>query len=328
MNATPAAAASQFRPLLIEKRARLTQSAGSLSAEYLNGLLAEVDAALARIDAGTFGRCETCHDRIEPDRLLANPMTRFCLDHLTGEERRAHEQDLELASRIQSRLLPRGNVALEHWDLHYRYEPAGPVGGDYCEFHILGDDRSVFFAVGDVAGKGVAASLLMTHLNAILRSLLSLELPLVELMQRANRLFCDSTMTSHYATLVCGRATADGVELCNAGHCPPLLLQRQGMRKLDFAGLPLGLFASVEYPVAKIQLAEHETLVLYSDGVTEAQDPEGNQFGEERFTHSLRRHIEGDLEGITQRVLQEVAAFRRGARPSDDLTLLALRRRC
>jgi sigma-B regulation protein RsbU (phosphoserine phosphatase) len=127
---------------------------------------------------------------------------------------------------------------------------------------------------------------------------------------------------------VCGRAAADGVELCNAGHCPPLLLQRQGVRKPDFAGLPLGLFASVEYPVAKIELAEHDTLVLYSDGVTEAQDPDGNQFGEERFTHSLRRHIEDDLEGVTQRVLQEVAAFRRGVRRSDDLTLLALRRRC
>jgi sigma-B regulation protein RsbU (phosphoserine phosphatase) len=105
MNAAPGAAASQFRPLLIEKRARRKQSAGSLSAEYLNGLLAEVDAALAKIDAGTSGRCETCHDPIEPDRLQATPMTRFRLDHLTGEERRAPEQDLELASRIRG---PRG----------------------------------------------------------------------------------------------------------------------------------------------------------------------------------------------------------------------------
>src|SRR6202043_3987103 len=83
------------------------------------------------------------------------------------------------------------------WETHYRYQPAGAVGGDYCEIVASGDGTSLFFAVGDVAGKGVAASLLMTHLSAIFRSLLSLDLPLTDLISRANRLFCESTAPAH-----------------------------------------------------------------------------------------------------------------------------------
>ena len=131
-------------------------------------------------------------------------LVRFCLDHLTEKELRAHEQDLELATQIQVRLLPARAITTRDWETHYRYEPAGVVGGDYCEVVASGDGNSLFFALGDVAGKGVAASLLMTHLSAIFRSLLSLQLPLAEVMSRANRLFCESTSATHYATLVAG----------------------------------------------------------------------------------------------------------------------------
>ncbi len=329
MHSAPVPASQTFRPQLLEKRARLKAAATSSPAAYIADLLAQIDAALERLDRGTFGYCETCHDPIEADRLQANPTVRFCLDHLTGGERRAHEQDLELAAQIQAKLLPKGDLALEHWDAHYRYEPAGPVGGDYCELHLLEDRKSLFFAVGDVAGKGVAASLLMTHLSAILRSLLSLQLPLAEVMQRANRLFCDSTLSSHYATLVCGRAAADGVEISNAGHCPPFVVRRGAVDRLDTAGLPLGLFSGVEYPVSTLTLAANETLVLYSDGVTEAQDPSGNLFGEDSLVQSLRCHCDGrELESTCGRVIGDVAVFRSGARLSDDLTLLVVRRRC
>src|SRR5579885_1800376 len=214
-----------LRPRILERRTRLQAAAGSVSADYVHNLIAEVDAALDRIDNGSYGLCETCHDPIEADRLEGNPLIRFCLDHLSREERRAHEQDLELATEIQAKLLPPSNIALKDWETHYRYQPVGAVGGDYCELIAASDGQSLFFAVGDVAGKGVAASLLMTHLSAIFRSLLSLDLPLTEVVSRANRLFCESTASAHYATLVCGRATEDGAELCNAGHCRPLVLR-------------------------------------------------------------------------------------------------------
>lgn len=297
------------------------------SAAYLTELLAEVDAALERLNAGTYGICESCHDPIEKDRLLADPLVRFCLDHLSDRERRAHEEDIALAAAIQTRLLPARTASVAGWEADYAYQAAGPVGGDYCELAALDEGRSMFLAVGDVSGKGVAASLLMTHLNAILRSLLLLDLPLPEIVSRANRLFCEATLTSHFATLACGRIRrGTAVEVCNAGHCSPLLVKESGIDRLEPSGLPLGLFCQSEYAVEQVSLNPGEALVLYSDGVTEAHNSEGDEYGVERLvrTLTLNRHL--SPAKLSQAVLGDVSEFRAGASPSDDLTLLAIRR--
>jgi len=327
MNAASALLVHELRPKIIERRARLQSAARSLSAEYVTELLAEIDAALQRIDTGSFGLCETCLDPIEPDRLAHNPLARFCLDHLTHDQLRAHEQDLALATQIQTTLLPASGVSTTDWETQYRYEPAGVVGGDYCEIAAAGDGQSLFFAVGDVAGKGVAASLLMTHLSAIVRSLLSLQLPLAEVMSRANRLFCSSTPATHYATLAAGRTTEDGAELCNAGHCRPLLIRRGVTERIDATGLPLGLFCDGRYAVRQIRLEHGDSLVLYSDGITETQDAEGNQYEEERLVRVLRGHEERDAAAMADGVLRDVEHFRGTLPRQDDVTLLVLRRR-
>jgi sigma-B regulation protein RsbU (phosphoserine phosphatase) len=198
------------------------------------------------------------------------------------------------------------------------------VGGDYCEIVPSSDDASLFFALGDVTGKGVAASLLMTHLSAIFRSLLSLDLPLAEMMVRANRLFSESTPVTHYATAVAGRITGSGVDLCNAGHCRPLLLRRDGTERIDSTGLPLGLFSSSQYTIRHITLDPGETLVLYSDGLTEAQDPEGNTYDEDRLISSLLGQLGRDAKTLADIVMSDLACFRRGAPQQDDMTLLFL----
>lgn len=325
---TPASASliHELRPKIVERRMRLVAAAGSVPADYLTDLLAEVDAALEKIDNGRFGLCESCHDPIEEDRLERNPLVRFCLAHLNAKEQRAHEQDLELATQIQTRLLPARDIAIGGWVTHYRYEPAGVVGGDYCEIVPSGDGRSLFFAVGDVAGKGVAASLLMAHLSAILRSLLSLDLPLTETIARANRLFCESTPATHYATLAAGRTTQDGVDLCNAGHCRPVLLRHDGTDRIEATGLPLGLFCDDRYTARHIRLEPGDSLVLYSDGITEAQDAQGRTYEEERLIQSLCCHAERDAIAVADGVLRDVARFRDTTPPQDDLTLLIVRR--
>ena len=137
MNATSTSTGQMFRPQLLERRARLQAAADSVSPAYFNDLIAEIDAALGRIDSGSYGLCETCHDTIEADRLERNPLVRFCLDHLSQAELLAHQQDLELATQIQSKLLPPRDIVLEKWDTQYRYEPVGAVGGDYCELVVL-----------------------------------------------------------------------------------------------------------------------------------------------------------------------------------------------
>jgi sigma-B regulation protein RsbU (phosphoserine phosphatase) len=320
-----------IRPQLIERRARLEAASGSVSDDYLNELLAEVDTALAKIEAGRYGLCETCDDPVEKDRLELNPLCRFCLDHLDEKERAHHQQDLDLATQIQFQLLPPRNLTIERWETQYRYEPVGAVGGDYCEVSLLSDrasgKQSLFFAVGDVAGKGVAASLLMMHLSAIFRSLLSMDLPLAEVVTRANRLFCESTGPAHYATLVCGRTTPDGLEICNAGHCPPLLLLHHGTEQSNSNGLPLGIVSGFPYTVTQHTLRDGECVVLYSDGITEATDPTGDDYQHERLTRCLRERIQFGAHAMCDAVLHDLGQFR-GTNPADDdVTLLVVRRR-
>src|SRR5438445_8859942 len=188
------------RTELEQRRERLHTALHSPAADAsLSQLLTAVDAALGRIDQGTFGLCETCHDSVEPERLLADPLVRFCLDHLTSAEQRALESDLSLAARIQHALLPKPGLAPAGWDVHYHYQPAGMVSGDYCD--LFETDGGLLFMLGDVSGKGVAASMLMSHLHATFRSLAETSLPIDRLVQDANRTISESTMAEQFTTL-------------------------------------------------------------------------------------------------------------------------------
>jgi len=197
-----------LRTELEQRRERLHEALHSPAADpSLSQLLTAVDTALSRIDHGTFGLCETCHDTIEAERLLADPLVRFCLDHLTSAEQRALESDLSMAARIQRGLLPKPGLAPVGWDVRYHYQPAGMVSGDYCD--LFETERGLLFMLGDVSGKGVAASMLMSHLHATFRSLAEAGLQLDRMVEDANRIFCESTLAGQFATLVVGRAAHD-----------------------------------------------------------------------------------------------------------------------
>lgn len=289
-------------------------------------LLREVDAALERMDRGTFGLCKTCHEPIETDRLISNPLAEFCLDHLTTAQQADLQRDLDLAAEIQSALLPRRDFQAQGWKAYFYYEAAGVVSGDYCDL-IGGEDGSVYFILGDVSGKGVAASLLMTHLHAMFHSLLPLGLPLNTVMQRASRVFCESTLPNHFATLVCGRATKWGeMEICNAGHLPPLLVQKGSIRSIEGNSLPVGISCDQAFSSNSIQLSPGDTLVLYTDGISETENEGGVQYGTERFCQLIQRYSEQSLEALLAECLRDVRAYRGSAPKHDDLTVMAIRR--
>ena len=315
-----------FRDQLLDRRQKLETTAATLGrADEVTRLLQEVDAALGRMNAGTYGLCATCHDPIEPDRLLADPLTQFCLDHLTSLEQRALQQDLDLAARIQRELLPRPDVRLDGWEVAYHYEPAGPVSGDYCDL-IPGNADQVHFLIGDVSGKGVAAAMLMSHLSAMLRTLITIGLPLNQLMERANRVFCESTLPAHYATLVCGRASSSGeIEICNAGHPPPFLVHGDEVVRLDATGLPIGMFCSGRFPSRVVRLAPGDTLLLYTDGLLEAQNAMGVEYGIERLA-ALAASVNRRPKAAVDACLRDLAAFRGAPGADDDLTILAISR--
>jgi sigma-B regulation protein RsbU (phosphoserine phosphatase) len=278
------------------------------------------------VERGTYGICDTCHDTIEKDRLAANPLITLCIDHLNAGQRRELEHDLELASAIQTRLLPARDLTAHGWTAHYRYQPAGAVSGDFCDLAADGGER-LFFAVGDVAGKGVAASLLMSHLHATLRTLLSLGTAAADLMERANRLFCASTMASHYATAACGFAHRSGeIEIANAGHCPPLVLRRGGLETVAATGLPLGLFCDGRYSATRLRLDLGDALVLYTDGVTEARNRDDQEYSPERLAAILPRCAGMAPRLVADTCLEDFEAFRGGANQDDDVTLMVIGR--
>jgi len=310
---------------LVDRQRKLQAATATPDAE-ITRLLNEVDAALSRMESGTYGICESCHEPIETDRLLVDPLLRFCLPHLTPAQQRAFEEDLNLAWQIQRGLLPSRDFVSGKWKAAYHYEPAGPVSGDYCDL-VATNDGGVYFILGDVAGKGVAASMLMVHLHAMFRTLISLELPLQNLVNRASRVFCESTPTGHYATLVCGHATSSGeVEICNAGHLPPLLISDGPIRAIDATGLPLGLFCDEQFSTAHVHLAPGDKLLLYTDGLSEAQNDSGIEYGTERLMQLASGWNAVSPDDIINSCRADVFAFVGGDQKTDDLTVLAVQR--
>jgi sigma-B regulation protein RsbU (phosphoserine phosphatase) len=315
-----------LRTELEQRRERLHEALHSPAADAsLSQLLTAVDTALSRINQGTFGVCETCHESIETERLLADPLVRFCLDHLSSAEQRALESDLSLAARIQRALLPKASLTPAGWDVRFHYQPAGMVSGDYCD--LFETEGGLLFMLGDVSGKGVAASMLMSHLHATFRTLAEAGLPLDRMVEDANRIFCESTLAGQYATLVVGRAAHDGaVEFVSAGHLPVLHIHRDGATPKDSTGVPLGMFCNTRFPVHRLKLAQRDALFLYTDGLTEARNRAGAEYGLNRILTLAARQIGIGPAALISECLEDLLGFAEGLKPADDLTLLAVRR--
>jgi sigma-B regulation protein RsbU (phosphoserine phosphatase) len=311
--------------LLDRRRVVELEIAREGSSEDLTRHLRDVEDALARLENGSYGLCETCHDPIETDRVLADPLVRFCLDHLSEGEQRALEHDLELAARVQRGLLPIAHARVNGWEIAYHYEPAGVVSGDYCDY-ISTDAADLYFVIGDVSGKGVAASMLMSHLRATFRTLIQMQLSLAELMARTSRLFGESALPAQYATLVSGKTTRGGeLEICNAGHPPPLLIREAGVDRIEATGLPAGMFHSEKFDVVRARLMPGDTLLLYTDGVLEASDGHGVEYGSERLVAIGARSRPFGLQQMVSACVKDLAAFRSSARRDDDVTVMAIR---
>jgi sigma-B regulation protein RsbU (phosphoserine phosphatase) len=277
------------------------------------------------LNAGTYGLCKVCHDPVEAERLIADPLAQFCLDHLSPREQQMLERDLELAARIQAELLPKPEFSFGSWQVARHYEAAGPVSGDYCDLAPDGDG-SLFFMLGDVSGKGVSAAMLMTQLHAMFRSLKSVGLHLTQIVERASRLLCESSLPTQYATLVCGKADAAGaVEICNAGHLPVLWLNGGDVKTVDATGLPVGVFSEQEFSSHTLRLQPGDSLLLYTDGLSEARDVHGAEYGVERLAKLAPAIRASSPRAMISACLEDLKRFSGGARKSDDLTIMAVR---
>ena len=316
-----------LRQQLVERRHKLDEVVQAADAPPdFERLLNEVDTALAKIDTDCYGLCDACHEPIETDRLIADPLVRFCLDHLTPLEIKALQRDLELAARVQRGLLPKQPYEGFGWHICYHYEPAGIVSGDYCDIVDAGE-RGVYFMVGDVSGKGVAASMLMAHLHAMFRALISVGLSLECILEHASRVFAESTLPNQYATLVCGRALADGrIQISNAGHPAPLIARNGGVAALEFSGLPVGMFCQEEFSVGELTFEAGQFMVIYSDGVSEATDHSSFEYGVERLQTLMGKHRGKHPSDLLAACRDDLADFRRETVKADDATLFVISR--
>jgi serine phosphatase RsbU (regulator of sigma subunit) len=238
-------------------------------------------------------------------------------------ERRA-AQELEIAKQVQARLFPQASPAMRTLEYAGMCIQARAVGGDYYDFLNLGQER-LGLVIGDIAGKGIAAALLMANLQANLRSQCAIAVDQPQrLMRSVNQLFYENTVESAFATLFF--ADYDDQARClryvNCGHLPALLLRSDStLERLHSTCTVLGVFKEWDCAVEECGLFPGDTLVLYTDGVTESFSESGEEFGEPRLIEALRRHCDLPARGLLEAVVDEVRRFSPNEQ-HDDITVI------
>jgi len=241
-------------------------------------------------------------------------------------DKRRLDSDLALARDVMEDLLPRATPALAGFDIAGAHESSLAVGGDYYEFIPLPEDRWGV-VIADVVGKGIAAALLVAAIRASIASLVGHELAVRAIMRRANRFFHESVEEGRYVTLfyMVLDVPARSLLYVNAGHVPPVLVRATGqVELLEEGGVPLGLFQSPRYFEGHATLAPGDVVGLYTDGIVEQTNPDGEEYGSSRLITTLRDAGDAGATELCSRVMQDVHRFGAG-RQSDDRTLVVIR---
>jgi len=250
--------------------------------------------------------------------------------HRQALEKERLEREIELASQIQREILPAAAPDVPGWELVGWNRPARHVGGDYYDFFVADEGKRVPLVLGDVSGKGVPAALLVSTLHSGVRLLSEREPISAELAERLNRLIQESSSSNKFITLFLADLDPATGELVyvNGGHNPALLRRADGrLESLGATGLPLGLLADSRYSVARIRLEPGDLLCLYSDGITEAESPAGEELGFERLGEIVDGAAAGPLDGLVDEIDRAVREISAGLPQGDDQTVLLLRRR-
>ena len=243
-------------------------------------------------------------------------------------DRLSLKNDLEIAREIQKAMLPPGRFKAPGADVCAFSRPANTVGGDFYEILPTGDGR-LTIAVGDVAGKGSPASLLMALLLAMMRTLTDERLEPADLIERLNVQVCRQSPGNRFITIFYAVLDLASGELTyvNAGHTPPLLLRSNGtIDRLQSGGVALGMFDGSRFETGRVLLQLDDLLAVYSDGITEADNPKGQPFDEQGLETVLAAERRNNVAATCAAVVRAVERHTADTRLADDLTLLLLRR--
>jgi serine phosphatase RsbU (regulator of sigma subunit) len=238
------------------------------------------------------------------------------------------ERELQLAMEIQQRFQPTAPPVVPGYEFQGISFPCYEIGGDYYDF-IEREDGRLVIALGDVSGKGTAAALLMSSLHAAIHAQTGSHDTLVETISAVNRYLADNIPSNRFVTLFYAELDPESgaLSFLNAGHNPPLIVHAAGtVEQLASGGLPLGIKADADYREGRTTMQMGDVLVIYSDGVTEAASPSGEEFGPTRLYEVVSRNVDASAAGIRDRIESALTKFSQGTQAADDITLVIVKR--
>jgi sigma-B regulation protein RsbU (phosphoserine phosphatase) len=287
-----------------------------------------IDDAISKADSKTLGKCEVCHEAVETELLEVDYTACVCLEHLSEEERRQLESELELAQDVQKTLLPQEVPIIPGLEIAAFSRPAQIVGGDYFDFVDFSDGLHGL-AIADVAGHGVSASLHMASIQALLRTLVPINKSPAEVMRQIHKLFIHNIRFETFVTFFIGAfdSSTKTLTFSNAGHLPPLVLhknkdQKESVKMLGPTGAAIGLVEEAEFAEKTIELHDEDLLVLYTDGVTEAVNHQNQEFGRERLIKLGQQVKNAPVKQVVKEIRQGLEEFIEDKPLADDTTIV------
>ena len=279
-------------------------------------------------------------DSREKGRLLSDG-TRAGLETLAAEaavaiqnarlyrdklEKSRMEQEMRIAAEIQQALLPKARASLGFVEAAAASIPCRSIGGDFFDYIDIDTPKSFGFTLGDVAGKGPPAALMSALMQGMFASQAEHAEGPASAVTSMNKALCRRGLESRFVTLLFATLTADGkMTYCNAGHNPPFVVGTTSIRRLEDGGPVVGLLEFAPYSQETVQLAAGDLVVIFSDGVSEALNAAGEEFGDSRLQAVVEQHRDQPAAVVVDRLVSAVRAFSRGTPQGDDITAMVIR---
>ncbi len=250
---------------------------------------------------------------------------------VTAMEKQKQDREMGIAMDVQRALLPTEMPKPKSWEFFASYDSAQAVGGDYFDCMFLPGGKKVCFAFGDVAGKGVPASLVMSKLSTVVTITTQFLSDVLEAACRINDQMCTKAVEGRFVTFIIGFVDPEtgDLEFVNCGHMPLMIRKIDGtIEEIGEAevGLPLGVMEGYPYEVVKRRLEPGETVVLYTDGVSEAMNPNSDLYGMDRLRELVHSSVAGKAEDLGKTILADVRKFANGRDQNDDITIMVIGR--
>jgi sigma-B regulation protein RsbU (phosphoserine phosphatase) len=287
-----------------------------------------LDESLQKIQEGTFGVCEICHEAVDDALLRMDYTSTVCLGHFSEQELRQLESELELSQVVQRGLLPQSAPRIPGLSVAAFSRPAQIVSGDYFDFVEFSDgDHGIVMA--DVSGHGVSAGMLISSLQTAFQTLAPTSTSPLDVLERINHLYAHNIKFTTFVTMFFGKfePATRKFRYANAGHTSAYVQRAADpdVTMLHPTGPAIGLMEGFAVRAEEVQLEQGDTLMLYTDGATEAMNDEGVQYGMDNLAKVIQTNRLLAPEQLIQKVIQDITTFTKGSQLADDLTLIAAR---